>query len=203
MLLELCNPKYRELQNIYVHLKDLQINNHGPKSELPVHVILGISDYPEIKIEERPRVGFLGEPIAELTNFGRVIVSPGQETGVKNMLFSKISLHDCEKLCSLDCLCIEERRVGSNYVYEEFQKQLQRGPGGCYEMNLIWKDNHPPLKNNRFNSHCRLISLIKYLTHSNQLEGHDNIIQDQIKEGIVGKVDEVCKQEVIEGEKVF
>ena len=109
-------PKIPRTTKYICSLKDLQINNHGPKSELPAHVILGISDYPEIKIEERPRVGFLGEPIAELTNFRRVIVSSGQETGAKNMLFSKISLHDHEKLCSLDCLYIEERRDGSNYV---------------------------------------------------------------------------------------
>ena len=48
-LLEL-NPKYRELQDTYVNLKDLVINDNNPKSELPVHSILGISDYTKIKI---------------------------------------------------------------------------------------------------------------------------------------------------------
>ena len=46
-----------------------------------------------------------GEPIANLTKW--VIVSPEQETGVTNMLFSKIFLHDYVKLCSLDSLGIE------------------------------------------------------------------------------------------------
>ena len=41
VLLELLKPKHRELQNTYVNLKDLETNNHDPKSELPVHVILG------------------------------------------------------------------------------------------------------------------------------------------------------------------
>ena len=137
MLLELPSPKYRELQNAYVHLKDQQINDHDLKSELPVHVILGINDYTKIKTQERPRVGLPGEPIAELTKFGWVIASPGEETGVTNMLFSKTLLHDYEKLCSLDCVGTEDRRDDSNYVYEEFQKQLGRGPGGIYETNLI------------------------------------------------------------------
>ena len=53
------------------------------------------------------------------------------------MLFSKTFLHDYEKLCSLDCVGTEDRRDDSNYVYEEFQKQLGRGPGGIYETNLI------------------------------------------------------------------
>ena len=67
MLLELPYPKCRELQNTYVHLKDLNINDHDPKSELPVHVILGISDYTKTTTQERPRVGLPVEPIAELT----------------------------------------------------------------------------------------------------------------------------------------
>ena len=41
-----------------------------------------------------------GEPIAELTKLGCVIVSPRQETGMTNMLFSKTSLHDYEKLAA-------------------------------------------------------------------------------------------------------
>ena len=43
---------------------------------------------------------------------------------------------------------------------------------------------------------------MKYLTDRNRLERYDNIIQDQIKEDIVEKVNKVCKQEVTEEEKV-
>ena len=43
---------------------------------------------------------------------------------------------------------------------------------------------------------------MKNLTHKNQLEKYDNI-QNQIKEGVAEKVDEVCEQDVVEGEKVF
>ena len=47
----------------------------------------------------------------------QIIVSPGQETGVTNMFFSKASLHYYEKICSLDYLGIEERRDDSNYKF--------------------------------------------------------------------------------------
>ena len=67
MLFKLPNPKYQELQNTYVHLKDLQVDDHDPKCELPVHVILDISDYSKIKTQKQPRVGLPVEPIAELT----------------------------------------------------------------------------------------------------------------------------------------
>ena len=199
VFLELPNPKYRELLNIFANLRDLQINDHDLKSKLPVLVILDISGYTKIKTQERPRVGRPGEPIAELTKFGWVFASPGQETGVTNMLFSKTSLHDYEKYCSLDCLGIEKRRDDSDYVFEEFQKQMGHGPGGFYETNLIWKDNQPP----KSNSLGRLSNLVKNVTHINQLERYDNIIQDHIKEGIVEKIDEVCEQEISEEEKVF
>ena len=63
-------------------------------------------------------------------------------------------------------------------------------------MKRIRKSNHPPFKNKKSNN-------LENLTHKNQLERHDNIIQDQIKEGIVEKVDEVCEQEIADGEKVF
>ena len=71
---------------------------------------------------------------------------------------------------------------------------MGRGPGGFYERNLIWKDNHPPLKNNKYNSLGRLSSLVKNLPHRDKLERYDNIIQDQIKKGIVEKA-EVYEQE--------
>ena len=54
-------------------------------------------------------MGFPVEPITQLTKFGWVIVSPGQEDRVINMLFSKTSSHDSEKLCRLDSLRIKER----------------------------------------------------------------------------------------------
>ena len=71
----------------------------------------------------QPRLGLPGDSIVELTLQLRY-----------------------EKLCGLDCLGIEERRDHSNYIYEEFQRELAHGSGGFFETNLIWKDNNPPLK---------------------------------------------------------
>ena len=78
-----------------------------------------------------------------------------------------------------------------NMFNEEFQKQSECGPRCFYQTNLIWRDNHPPLKNNKSNSLGKLSSLVKNLTHRNRLERCDNIIQDQNKKGIVEKVDEL------------
>ena len=59
------------------------------------------------------------------------------------------------------------------------------------------------MKNNKSNSLGILSSLLKNLTHKNNLERYYNIIQNQIKEGIVEKVDEICKQDTAEGENVL
>ena len=40
-------------------------------------MILGGSDYARIQLLEMPRVWLPGEPVAELTRFGWVILSPG------------------------------------------------------------------------------------------------------------------------------
>ena len=63
-------------------------------------------------------MGLPGEAIAELTKFGWVIVSLGKKNWSYKYVIFQTSLHDCEKLCSLDCLSNdEERRDDSNYVW--------------------------------------------------------------------------------------
>ena len=56
VLLELPNPNYREIQNNYQHLRDVILNDYDTKSELPVHMIIGISDYTKIKTPETARI---------------------------------------------------------------------------------------------------------------------------------------------------
>ena len=141
-------------------------------------------------------MGLPGEPIAELTKLGWVILSPGKENASTNILFTKTSLHDYENLCSLDSLGIEEKcEKNREFVYGEFRKQLGQDSLGNYETNLIWKKNHPLLRNNEMNSLGRLHSLTKNLIRSNKLGEYDKIIQEQINEGIIEKMRETKKSE--------
>ena len=41
----------------YQHLKGVEIDNTDIKSELPIHMILGASEYAKIKTNLAPRVG--------------------------------------------------------------------------------------------------------------------------------------------------
>ena len=205
VLLEMPNPNYRELQNTYPHLRDITLNDYNSKSQLPIHVVLGVNEYTKIKTPERARIGLPGEPIAELTKLGWYIISPGKENDIANILFSQTSIHDYEKLCSLDCLGVSEKQdKPDDYVYEKFREQLGRGPGGYYETSLIWKENHPPLRNNEKSSLGRLNNLIRNLNRSKNLEAYDKIMQEQIAGGIVEKVTESGKcEETQNSEKIF
>ena len=53
VLLELPNPNYPEIQNNYQHLRNITLNDYDTESELPIHIILGISDHTKDYIEMR------------------------------------------------------------------------------------------------------------------------------------------------------
>ena len=80
------------------------MNDTDPKVELPNHLILGAREYTRIKVQEMPRVGQPGEPIAELTRLGWVLMSPGEEVELGKLMVLKTSTDDYENLYRLDVL---------------------------------------------------------------------------------------------------
>ena len=111
-------------------------------------------------------------------------------------MFTKTSLHDYENLRSLDYLIIEEKHEKTyEFVYGEFRKQLSRDSVGNYETNLIWKENHPPLRSNEVNSLGTLHSSTKNLIRSNKLGEYNEIIQEQTNKGVIEKVNETKTSE--------
>ena len=71
----------------YNHLKVVEIDDFHLKRELPVHLILGTSEYAGIKTETTPKMGKPGEPIAELTRFGWTLMSPVSEPDLTKMFY--------------------------------------------------------------------------------------------------------------------
>lgn len=106
------------------------------------------------------------------------------------MFLTQTSSADYERLCKLDVLGLEDRAIGDQEgVYAEFKEQLERHPEGWYQTGLPWKANHPKLATNEQGSLRRLDNLVKKLERQpNMLEKYDNIIQDQLTQGIVEKV---------------
>lgn len=90
-LLSVENPNYKELIQRYPHLRGVRMEDTDTKSQLPVHVILGASDYAKIKTQEAQRTRAIGEPVAEFTRFGWAIMSPGSETDLDSMFLAQTS----------------------------------------------------------------------------------------------------------------
>ena len=80
VLITLPNSKYNKMIETYDQLKGIKMNERDTKPELPIHVILGASDYVKIKMQKCPGVGKINEPTAEQTKMDWVIMSPGRES---------------------------------------------------------------------------------------------------------------------------
>ena len=75
------------------------MNDTDKKEQLPVHNILGASDFAQIKLGKSPLVGKRGEPFAELTKIGWVVMSPDRESDVVSALYTQTSDSDYKKVC--------------------------------------------------------------------------------------------------------
>ena len=116
-------------------------------------------------------------------------MSPGKVGEHESMMLTRSTIEDYSQLCALDVLGLEDKPDGDqSTVYDEFKEQLVRSKEGWYETKLPWKANHPELPNNKEGSLGRLNSLVKRLQKDPELfEKYDEIIKDQLTEGIVEK----------------
>ena len=190
-LLSLPNPKYMAIIDQCKYLAGINMNDNHTKSELPIYMILGASNYARIKVLEMPRVGSPGEPVVESTRFGWVIMSPGNEIDLNNLTLLRTSRYDYEKLCNLGALGVQDiPKIHEDIVHTNFKEQLKLSDEGWYETRLMWKQGKENLRNNEIGSLRRLHNLIVKLKKlPDLLETYDNIISNQLKEGIVEKVD--------------
>ena len=191
-LLSLTNPRYKEIIEKFTYLNGIKMQDVDEKPDLPVHLILGASEYAKIKTETRPRVGKPGDPVAEFTRFGWTLISPGSEVDLSNMFLTQTSTVDYENLCNLDVLGLKDSPAGDQQsVYEEFKEQLIRRPDGSYETGLPRRGCHPPLPNNELGSLRRLNYLARKLgKQPGMLQKYDDVIKDQLSQGIVEKATE-------------
>ena len=96
-------------------------------------MIIGTSEFSKIKTPTKPRVGKPGEPVAEPTQFGWMMMSPAHELEYRKFLFVRSSgSEDYEKLCSLDVLDLDSRSE-QNLVHQQVKDQLKRSPEGWYQ----------------------------------------------------------------------
>lgn len=156
-LLSVENPNYAVMISKYPHLKGVYMEDTDLKKMLPVHAILGVSDYARIKTHESQRTGAMGEPVAEYTRFGWTIISSGTETDLDSMFLAQTASNDYEELNRMDVLGLEDTPSGDQSILcAEFHEQLRRSSDGWYEARFPWKGDHPPLPLNESGSLKRL-----------------------------------------------
>ena len=125
ILLIVPNPEYKTLPQSYSHLRGVLIDDDDTKAELPVHIVLGASNFSKINTNVPARIGKTGEPVAELTKFGWMIISPELEDH-SNACLTQSIMHDYEQLYRLNVLGLADTSNGDqNIVYSEFKEQLQ------------------------------------------------------------------------------
>ena len=97
-----------------------------------------------------------------------------------------------KKLCGLDVLGLCDTPPNDQGgVYAEFKEQLVRDKDGWYATGLPWRGDHPVLPNNKEESLCRLRSLNRRLERQNLTSEYAEIIEDQKKEGVVERAEEL------------
>ena len=67
VLLTIPKPIYADKIHQYPHLQGVPVNDEDKKLKLPIHLILGATEYSRIKTDTKPRIGKAGEPVANFT----------------------------------------------------------------------------------------------------------------------------------------
>ena len=130
-LLTIEKPHYAELIRDNARLSGVRITDNDKKNKLPVHVILGSGECARIKTQSKPQVGNDGEPVAELTKLGWLVMSPGAEFDRKTTLLTQTSQSDYEDLCRMDVVGLADTSENDqSMVHAEFKEKLIRAPKG-------------------------------------------------------------------------
>ena len=187
VLLTFQNPRYREVIASNSHLEGIEMDDVDTKPMLPVHMILGASDYSRVKTTTPAKIGDDGKPVAEKMRLGWTIMSQGREMNHSYLMLTRSTHEDYMGLCSLDVLGLKDRPEGDQTtVLEEFKEQLTWREDGKYETALPWQASHPKLPTNLNVARPRFQSLLKRLDKQPALlETYHQIIEDQVEQGIV------------------
>ena len=192
-ILMINNPNFKGLCDTYTHLEGVKVNEDpANRDQIPIHVVLGASEYAAVKTRTAQKVGQPGQPVAERTLLGWTVMSSGREDKDGPVLFTQSTSNDYEQLCALDVLGLADTHENDQQtVYTEFKEQLERADAGWYQTSLPWKGNHPTLPTNEMGSKKRLENLIRKLKKNELYEEYNAIIEEQLQKGIVEAAPEI------------
>ena len=160
---------------------------------MSVHSILGAADCQSIRTTEPLILGAKPDKDtrAKFTMLGWTIYgSPLVEEGdTAKQFFLKPGREEFEKLSSLDVLGLVDAGTREDTsIHKDFLQQLTKTPARYYETRLPWKEDHVPLPANKNLAAARLISTRRKLENTGKLQEYDQIMREQISNGIMGPV---------------
>ena len=130
------------------------------------------------------------DPIVEGTTFGWV-VHGGKEYADSKCMYVR-ETDEYERLYSLDVLGVEDRGEDDQLdVYKEFQESISKRSDGRYEVGVPWIPGAKLSNTNEEPSRRRLHNVERKLKRNEELKfEYDNIVHEQIEQGIVEKATE-------------
>lgn len=209
----ICQPLTQQstqaAQEQYHHLDGLHLADvNTSDEELEVDLLVGSDQFWNL-VTGAVRRGDSG-PNAMNTKVGWVLSGPVNNTPSK----SSVNLVNTHVLkCATQLVSSEHQNLtqelrrfweleslgihpSDESVYERFTQSINL-KNNRYEVELPWRETHPILPDNHRLSERRLKSLLTRLRKDPQiLQEYDNVIQDQLRNGVVEVVDDSCTGEV-------
>ena len=200
---KLKTQNVRMAKERFTHLSNIKFSDElPPGSEMEVDILIG-ADYMWAFMQSQTKRGEFHEPVAVLTKLGWVISGPMKmECKEKLSSINFVTTHilkvsqlqdyhmednlstQLEKFWSLDSIGIQEKDT----VHEAFLKNIEF-KDERYSVKLPFKEHHDILPDNYENAVLRLKSNLKRLNNQPEvLQEYDSIIQEQLKAGIIERV---------------
>ena len=185
-------------------MKELKLADNGDGGLKNVDMLIGADWYWEIvsgNLKRNPDTGLvaISSALGWLMN-GPIIDDPGESVENTNLAVSHTLRVECEKsedallseeikkFWRLDLMGIEEKEESD--MNEELAKIEVNRTTGRYTCELPIKEGHPFIPDNFTLSKVRLRKLKERLDKDEQLKKqYDEIMQDQLKKGIIEKVE--------------
>ncbi len=192
ILTTLPNPRIADLKQRNPRLKEVSLCEEKTTSEcMPVHVMLGVSDFQRIRTSGTLILGTNPDldAGAEFTMLGWTVFGGKQQgTRLGKQLLLHTAQEEFEKLCNLDVLGVADPIDKQVFVHENFKQQLEKNEQGFYETRLPWKPCHMTLPDNKQLSIARLHSTTRKLERGGRLEEYNDIMQEQLSTGVLERV---------------
>eukprot|EP00794_Sanderia_malayensis_P010114 gene10114-11147_t len=193
ILTVLPNPRIKALKKKYDRFRCLSFSDESAMEDmLPVHLILGTSDFQRIRTTE-PLV--LGpnpdrDPGAEFTMLGWTLSGKtvGGEVETEKGFFANSTKDEFEQMCSLEVLGLSDEIGDDAEFHENFKKNIQRQHDGRYQTRLPWKPDHCAVSSNKELAMARLHSTTRKLEKLNKLEEYHQVMTEQIRDGILEEI---------------